>query len=320
MKRLILNDLSVIRSVTNIDSLNHQLLGIVRLVASVKGAREIVGCSRNLVNNIVFDTKTLLSHVHERFPRDSRNQILAWLTNHGPFWDDARALVEFDSFVFAGIDVTEQGLGEVGRLTSLGVDAWSYSFELSDINFSKDTILISHSLEELVVGEYLAPNLYRVEAAVEKIKSLTPIYQSWEAMLERAVQEFEGLIFLDKPHLDLVATPFSQGAALRLFVLLSVLDKIAQSTNDDGSLTDIGKTVFEVNFVGEKPLFTDESDTNKREFKKDLTFRDREGINVFAPWHGKVNTPKLRVHYEWPRPEGQKRIKVLYLGPKLTKR
>lgn len=320
MDKIIVNDLSLRRNVGGAISLNEQLVSTVRLISSMARARELIRCSRSLINSIVCDEQPLIRYVADNFERDTRLQLMTWLTNHGPFWDDARTEVDFDSFTYQGINITDQGLGEAGRLQSVGINAWAYSFCGGEIDFSNTPIFISHSLEEIVVGNYEISNLWSVESISAQINASVPLPVSWEGMLLKAVEAFEWLSFLSNPHTDLVATPFSRGASERIFMLLGVLNKIAENTNDDGSRNKIAQDLYDTFFVGEKPPFTDESDSNKIDFKKEMTFSDACGKDVFAPWHGKVNSPKIRIHFEWPRPANQKNIKILFVGPKITKK
>jgi hypothetical protein len=320
MDKLIVNDLSIKRQVASVVDLNQQLIATVKLISSLVVARDLIRCSRNLINSVVCDDRSLIRHVADSFERDSRLQIMTWLTNHGPFWDDTRTAVDFDSFTYQEINVTDQGLGEVGRLRSIGINAWSYSFKGSEIDFSDTPISISHSLEDIRIGSYDVDNLWDVHEVSEKLKTLVLPPASWEEMLRVAKDSFKCLIFLSDPHLDLLSTPFSRGASERIFLLLGVLDRIAQNTNDDGSRNESAKNLYDTFFVGEKPAFTDESDSNKHDFKKDLTFVNSDGEDVFAPWHGKINSPKIRIHFEWPRPANQKNVKILFVGPKITKK
>lgn len=320
MDRLIVNDLSLKRQADGVRSLNQQLISTVKLISSLAIARELVRCSRNLINSIVCDDKPLIRYVAENFERDVRLQIMTWLTNHGPFWDDARAEVDFDSFNYDGVNITEQGLGEAGRLHSLGVNACSYSFIGGEFNFCNTPILISHSLDDLIVGNYEVENLWDIEHVGEKLRAFVPLPASWEEMLQIAVGSFRFLTFVHGPHLNLIATPFSRGACKRVFVLLEVLDRIAENTNDDGSHNKIATELYNTYFVGEAPYFTDESESNKIDFRAELTFLDSGGAHVFAPWHGKINSPKIRIHFEWPRPSKQRNIKILFIGPKITKK
>ena len=320
MEKLIINDLSVRRSQENATALNHQLIEIVKLIYTVEGARNLIKCSRNMVNNTVVEKRSLIQHINETIPRESRFQVLSWITNYGPFWDDERAVVEFDSFNYEISDVTDQGLGELGRLHYLGLNALAYSFYGSEVNFNKTPLTVTHSLEELMLGSYDIENIWSTEEVALRLKKSEAPISSWEQLLEAAKRQLLNLEFNNNPHGDLIPVPFSQGAAKRIFFLLTVLDNIAENTNEDGSLNEAAHKLIEINFHGEKAAFSDESDSNKHDFRQDMTFKDVEGSSIFAPWHGKVNTPKLRVHYEWPRPAKQNRIKILYVGAKLTKR
>ena len=40
---------------------------------------------------------------------------------------------------------------------------------------------------------------------------------------------------------------------------------------------------------------------------------------LFCPWHGKVQTPQLRVHFSYPI-RANEPLYIVYVGPKLTKR
>ena len=39
---------------------------------------------------------------------------------------------------------------------------------------------------------------------------------------------------------------------------------------------------------------------------------------LFCPWHGKVQTPQLRVHFSWPV-RADEPLYIVYVGPKITK-
>jgi hypothetical protein len=75
-------------------------------------------------------------------------------------------------------------------------------------------------------------------------------------------------------------------------------------------------------FMGEKAWFTDEGGRNKTNFRKEMTFCDPEDTsrNIFCSWHGKINISyPIRIHFSWPITAEQRKIKVVYIGPKITK-
>ena len=119
---------------------------------------------------------------------------------------------------------------------------------------------------------------------------------------------------------QLAPVPFHSGVAEKFLLLLRVLQKLTDETRE-GALTEAGLELRTAFFTGEKALFTDESDANKRDFARELTFADPSDPTqeLFCPWHGKVKFgSQYRIHFEWPRPRGQTRIKVVYIGPKIT--
>jgi hypothetical protein len=120
---------------------------------------------------------------------------------------------------------------------------------------------------------------------------------------------------------QLSPVPFHSGVAEKLYFLLGVLQKLSDETRD-GALSAVGLELYDKFFMRQKALFSDESESNKRDFANELTFRDPAGGHepLFCPWHGKVKFgSQYRIHFEWPRPRGQVAIKVVYIGPKITK-
>jgi hypothetical protein len=120
---------------------------------------------------------------------------------------------------------------------------------------------------------------------------------------------------------SLLPTPFSQLVTKRIFELLDILNRLVIESDLNGQLSETGRNLLQQHFSGDKAWFTDESSTNKRNFKQEMTFSDPidNSKKIFCSWHGKIKTPQVRVHFEWPRPNNQKKIKVVYIGPKITK-
>ena len=73
--------------------------------------------------------------------------------------------------------------------------------------------------------------------------------------------------------------------------------------------------------MGDRALFSDSSLSEKRKFRKALTFGhpEKPGGRLFCPWHGKVSHQTLRLHFSWP-PQAKQPVHIVYAGPKITKR
>ncbi|MGH6842216.1 MAG: hypothetical protein ACREDV_09025, partial [Methylocella sp.] len=122
----------------------------------------------------------------------------------------------------------------------------------------------------------------------------------------------------------LAREPFESSLATRALELFGHLHAYMESRLPDGSDSEQSRALtrdFFTHAAGAEPLFSGESDTNRRDFQADLTFPDPEDPTkkVFAHWHGKIKHRSFRIHFVWPVPRATKRMKIVYLGPKLTK-
>jgi hypothetical protein len=244
---------------------------------------------------------------------------LSWLANAGPFWDDDRAFNADDFFHFGGEDVTDQGLGEAARRLICGEEAATISFLNPPADrFKLTPIEVGHGLPDDSITVVPVSNFWDL-TDLEQAASRAPT--SWDDMLLNARNRMPLLHLSDQLPAQLQPHPFGRAIAERTLDLLWILQCIAEATQEDGSRTGEGKRLYELHFIGAKPQFTDESDDNKRNFRSELTFRDPDdpAQSLFCPWHGKVKVGQYRIHFEWPRPIKQRHIKILYIGPKITK-
>lgn len=321
MEKVIINDLSIKRQgEANFPVIKEQLLEIAGMVSTSKKARSILKCSRATVNEKLAGNLSLIEFVSS-FPRDDKNRVLTWLSNSGPFWDDFRTEVDLDYFTYNNLDVTEQGLGELGRLHSGGIIGAAFSFQESSENIYIPTLSVVHGIDEIHVGNYEIQNFWHAHeflSFIEKIE-LSEL-DSWKKMLAVSKDTYPGLNISANAISELLSTPFTKCAARKIICLLTVLNEIVRNTDDSGVRNERAQRLIDCHFIGENADFTDESERNKRDFQADLTFSNDAGVRVFAPWHGKVNSPKIRVHFEWPLPQGNSRLDVYYIGPKITKR
>ncbi len=120
--------------------------------------------------------------------------------------------------------------------------------------------------------------------------------------------------------------PFVSGAAYRLLFILDTLHRFKSCFDSDGRRTAEGHEIYRDFFAGKKgeggrgAVFSDSSDSEKSKFKQEMTFGhpEKTGKTLFCPWHGKVQTPQLRVHFSWPV-RADEALYVVYVGPKITK-
>lgn len=321
MEKIIINDLSIARQgETDFSVLKEQLLEVVGIVNLNKKARSMIRCSRVTVNQTLSEGVTLIEFV-SRFSRDDRNRVLSWLNNAGPFWDDSRTEVDFDYFTFNDLDVTDQGLGELGRMHSTGVVSAAFSFQGASAGLYAPALMVFHGIDEIVVGRYDVPNFWDANAVAGFIDQVDySELDGWNKMISMASDLFDGLRIHDDATAELLCTPFVKCAAKKILFLLELLNEVVKNTDDNGSRNEKAQRIIRNHFIGDNADFSDESERNKRDFRENLTFAGAEGCKVFAPWHGKVNNPKIRVHFGWPLSQTDKVIHIYYIGPKITKR
>ena len=257
---------------------------------------------------------------------DLRRQILTWVTTRGPFIEDDRLAESDDYFECLGVDVTDGGAGEAARRFKAGAHVGLYSFVGGPLDFCIDPLPVDHGLDSDRLGQYEIANCWTVQVLAENVRNSEPTVDSWRKLVEVGREQYEHLLLPDAIHENakLAAEPFENSIAERALQLLGHLNEYMSSLGERGAPSarsnEIVRNLF-TNASGAEPLFTGESATNQKTYAAEMTFPDPEnpGASIFAHWHGKIRHRFFRMHFEWPLPAGARKLKVLYLGPKLTK-
>ncbi len=242
---------------------------------------------------------------------------MVWLNQQGPFWEDTRGHGPDDYFECNGDVVTDTALGEAAfwcfkglerRLVSLIPSLWQLS--PLPVTWYPD----SGNGDNVEVVNHWEPN--GVEAALQAAP--VPL-TSWRQLEDTSRDRCTRLAFLQDSFEPLRGHPFANGAAQRILVLLDTLNRLMICRDERGRRTSEGQEIYQNHFTGDKAWFTDSSDTEKRDFRSELTFAVPGGAPRLCGWHGKVKSPQLRVHFNWPV-DGDETLYVAYVGPKITKR
>lgn len=321
---LLVNECSFHGQFETLSSFQKAISRIMKMrQTALKYGREIY-CNRNLVTKKI-NGDTPMEKAVQALPIDQRRAFMQWLTRNGPFWDDCRQHDPNDYFEHNGDIVTESAIGEaawclendiVRSLASFSPSKWEYS--PIKVQWYTDSEII------------LLPPVLNYWSNEELEKDLTaesaPMY-NWEIVQEKAVNEFKKLDILDNAFSPLLVTPFSSSAAERILFVLSILDRLKYCFSADGKRTSEGHELIRKFFTGKKgeggrgPLFSDSSDSEKAEFGSQMTFAlpGTPKKEIFCPYHGKIQTPQLRIHFSFPI-TAEKPLYVAYIGPKITKR
>jgi len=251
-----------------------------------------------------------------------KKAVLEWVTRNGPFIHDDRLCEDDDLFHCLGLDVTDGGLGEAGRRVKAGEPAAKMSFPGGPKNFAFSPLQLVHGLEEEPIATYEVKNFWEVEEALNAAFALDQPADTWQTTIETARARFPKLLLPDSiwKNKRLANQPFDAVIRDRSLALLGHLDEYMLDRNRDGSEGPRSREILSTCFVGDGALFSPESTTNQNVFRDQMTFEDPDGGSpILAHWHGKISHRHFRIHFEWPVPGAAEKIKVLYIGPKITK-
>ena len=276
--------------------------------------------SRSLLEAFAARGVTIRQILQRCKDKDLRTAVFSWLDRTGPFVEDDRLPEPDDYFECQHAEVTDTGLGEATRRTKAGDSCAAYSFEGGFTNFAVNPLMVDHGLRDDRQGRYAIFNLWSVDQLVDHALASGPAITSWEHLVNGARAKFKHLEIAALHTNEMLARePFEASVRNRCLVLMRMLDDYMADRRLDGKEGAASRAIVDAHFTGERALFTGESTSNERSFRRELTFIGTDRREVFAPWHGKISHRYFRMHFEWPlRPERQK-LAVLYLGPKITK-
>lgn len=312
------NDLSINSQFQTVLEFKQSLEQVLCLRHQSQVFRNNLFCSRSLVSCLVTPDLTIDKAIYATNDRNFIRLAMEWMGRAGPFWNDNMQPNEDDYFEYSTIDATNTGLGEAARRILAELAAHVYSFPHSQFKISP--LIVQHGLSEDVLGTISIENHWLIDQIRSCLGSVHN-FGNWNEVNADIRTRFQGLRFSLTLMDSLFPQPFSSQIAHNIFKLLDILNKIALSRNPDGSMNPNGLELCK-NHFGSNALFAPESTTNKTLFENDLTFIDPDNENnkLFCDWHGRINnTQPIRIHFEWPIPTNQQVIKVVYIGPKITK-
>jgi hypothetical protein len=301
--------------------------GLLRRLLHARGRfdrlRERLYSTRTLPGQSISIGVTVADFIRNCGDRDLRRAAFEWLDRTGPFVDDDRLAEAEDYFEYAGMDVTDTGLGEATRRIMALQNATTFSCEGGTINFQRSPLIVDHGIMEERLGAINVNNLWTIDDLHISALSASPQIGSWRTLIEGARERFPALLIPNSVYLNpvLAREGFDVPIRDRSLVLLDYLNRYMLDRDVNGAEGPIAREIVQNHFTGDRALFTGESVGNQRDFAAEMTFADPEnaGANIFAHWHGKISHRIFRLHFEWPVPQNARQLKVFYLGPKLTK-
>ena len=317
---LLFNDLSVHGQFPNDLTGFRDAIGRVMVIRETarRFGRELY-CHRNTANAQVTHALNIPQSL-KVLKIDQRRGLMQWLTRQGPFWEVVRQHSGDDWLDYNGDIVTDTAVGEAAHCVFYGVDRALVSMKPSSWLTSPLSVTLQDcQLDSAHVQNVNIDNYWDVDKLKAALVAAPSSLGSWRDLETTARIRFPNLTFSSDSFEKLEGHPFAKGAAERLLGCLAVLHDLKGCFGENGERTPDGHRLYDKHFAGDKAWFSDSSDTEKSRFEKDLTFAHptKGGESLFCPWHGKVKTPQLRIHFSWPV-RANKPLYVVYVGPKIT--
>ncbi|MCC4252495.1 hypothetical protein LL251_08695 [Sphingobium naphthae] len=296
----------------------RELLGVRARVPLIKQNLRSTRSLQDALAGPGMSVRQLLQRCRDR---DLRSATFNWFDRTGPFVDDDRLAEQDDYFEYNDVEVTSTGLGEAARRTKAGETCATYSFAGGPVDFARDPLEIDHGIPEERYGRYDVRNHWIAQMMVEQAVASGPSITSWAALVEAARARFPHLDIADlHTNSQLAREPFEASIRDRALALMALLNAYMAGRDEKGAEGPASKEVIDAHFKGDRAYFTGESPTNEDKFEDEMTFTASDGREVFAPWHGKISHRFFRMHFEWPMAPDRRRLPILYLGPKITKK
>lgn len=320
----LLNDLSVEGQFTGIYDFEQAISQVIEIRELTRRFGRELFCHRNLLQAQVTSTMTM-HEVVQRLGMNKRRSIMPWLTRHGPFWDDNRHHGSNEYLECNNDIVTDTAIGEAAFCCLNRIDRGLVSFAPSNWEFSP--IIVSLIIAEQNRKSIDVQNFWTPSNLTQFLENQPPAVKNWKHLETFSRACYPEIIFSDSAFTFLEGHPFSRSASQRLVVIFKILNHLKQCFDENGQRTAEGHEIYQKFFTGRGggggrgSLFSDSSDQEKHEFENDLTFKHPENPDstLFCPWHGKVQTSQLRVHFSWPI-RANEPLYIVYVGPKITMR
>lgn len=322
--QLFVNDLSIHRQFPDIQTFKEAIRRVMTMSEIARQFSRQLYCHRNLAYAQV--TKDLsMPQAIQRFDKDEQRSVMQWLTRNGPFWEDIREHSPDEYMECNGNVVTDTAIGEAAYCRFYGSFHDLVSLTPSDWDYSPISVNWIRNGDNNC--EFTIENYWIVEELETALRSAPIPIMSWDQLATVAVARYPNLAFSNTSFAKLEGLPFVYSAAQRLLFIFDTLNCFKSCFDTDGARTAKGHEIYQNFFTGKKgqggrgALFSDSSEDEKRNFKKDMTFHypNESDKTLFCPWHGKVQTPQLRVHFSWPVRVDES-LFIVYVGPKITKR
>lgn len=315
--KIYLNELSFHGQFPDVNAFKDAIGEMMKIrQTAIKFGKEI-HCFRKLTDAQVTHSMSFVQ-ILNFLKKDEQRALMAWFDRHGQFGEEGQHHSSDDYLAHHDELVTDSALGEAAYCLLKGVDRRVAS--LCPSNFEPSSLAVnfhlnSGEIESASVINYVTPKLIEME-----LEEYVSIPSSWNGLFDYCRLRFTELEFSTNCFNRLHGHPFVVSAAHAIVERFSVLNEFKSCFDTNGQRTARGQYLYQEYFTGSKAWFSDSSETEKNHFKKEMTFDHPvdDATKIFCPWHGKVKTPQLRIHFSWPV-VNENPLFIVYAGPKITK-
>lgn len=318
----LLNDQSFHGQFETLDDFRSSLTQLMRM-RNLLGQyeRELYVCI-SAVNRFVTYNETV-QQIASRLPSEEQKGVREWLNRSGPFWDVVREHAS-DDFLYIenGSEmeiVTGTGIGEAAFRESCGMPCGLVS--ISPSNWTKTPLRVKRVKEDSTSVVDVV-NHWTYDALNETLNQEPPPWRTWEGLDEFCARRFQRLEIFEDAFSPIKRYPFDREAGEKIIARLDALERLKESYDSSGQLTPEGLELKRCHFEGDNAWFSDSSQTEKHEFRSQMTFKNpKTGEMNTCFWHGKITTryDPVRIHFSWPITAADP-LYVAYIGPKISKR
>ncbi|WP_323666407.1 hypothetical protein [Pectobacterium punjabense] len=309
------NETSFKKEIKNKDDFLFHIKEIMIKRDDIKNFGSFFYCDKRLIDSC-FENKIPIKKYINELDLNKKRAFVSWLANLGPFWNDNRRHNEDDYIELNEEIITDTGIAEAAIRIFYGEKSLLVSVDHEQWNM--DSIIVDYHENEL--NKIDIPNLIKREKVLSILSNSEPPISSWGQLRRACLDSFKNITFSDDSFNFIVDYPFVNGAAKSIYEKLQVLDKIKTCFIDNGDRSKEGHELYQNFFTGDKAWFTDSTENEKLDFKSEMTFRySRDSDPIFCPWHGKIKTPQIRIHFSYPI-TATTPLYIMYVGPKITKR
>ena len=316
----LINDLSLHGQFQDLSEFENAIGLVMRMRDTARQFERELYCHVDISNSEVSPSLSMRQAIPRALSRDQRQKVLSWLCNTGPFWDDPSGRGADDWLECKSEIVTEHAIGEAAYRCAHGEEHHLVSFAKSKWQ-GEPVITVHWCLNDADTKKIDVCNHWEQHTLENSLQNAPIKYKTWSQFGAAAMARFANLRFSKDCFSYLKGCPFSRGAAVAINKRLHALDRYQSGVDANGRRNAESQEIYQNHFTGDKGWFSDSSDFEKENFRKELTFKHPEKPNKLLEcyWHGKISAQTLRIHFSWPNPPGMP-LYVVYVGPKLTKR